>query len=100
MPAPYTANARQVLSPGKILVIGLTTAVDEDPDQARAAARRFVSQTVDWPGSPYALNLTRLGYTAEKISAASDEVVDAIIAWGNPERIAVRSAAVLPLAPG
>ena len=70
-----------------------------------------MSRTVDWPGSPYALNLTRLGYAAEKISAASHEVVYAIIAWGNPERIAiiawgnperiaVRSAAVLPLAPG
>jgi hypothetical protein len=58
-----------------------------------------VSQTVARPGSPYALNLTRLGY-AEETSAASEEVVDAIIVWGDPERIAVRSAAVLPLAPG
>ena len=73
------------------------------------AARRIQAPVPLWcavirldarPGSPYALNLTRLGYAAEKISAASDEVVDAIIAWGNPERIAVRSSAVLPLAPG
>ncbi len=64
--AAVTANARQALGPGKILVIGLTAAVDEDPDQARAAARRFVSQTVARPGSPYALNLTRLGYAEER----------------------------------
>jgi probable F420-dependent oxidoreductase len=87
VPPEYTANARQVLGPDKILVVGLTAAVDEDPDRARAAARQFVSQTVARPGSPYALNLTRLGYPAEEISAASDEVVDAIVAWGNPERI-------------
>jgi hypothetical protein len=47
-----------------------------------------VSETVARPGSPYAVNLTRLGYAAEEISAPSDEVVDAITAWGNPERIA------------
>jgi alkanesulfonate monooxygenase SsuD/methylene tetrahydromethanopterin reductase-like flavin-dependent oxidoreductase (luciferase family) len=62
--------------------------VDENEDQARAAARGFVSETVARPGSPYAVNLTRLGYAAEEISAASDDVVGAITAWGNPERIA------------
>jgi probable F420-dependent oxidoreductase len=87
VPPRYTANARQVLGPDKILVIGLTAAVDEDEDRARAAARRFVSETVARPGSPYALNLTRLGYAAEDISAASDEVVDAIAAWGSPEQV-------------
>jgi alkanesulfonate monooxygenase SsuD/methylene tetrahydromethanopterin reductase-like flavin-dependent oxidoreductase (luciferase family) len=64
--------------------------VDENEDQARAAARGFVSETVARPGSPYAVNLTRLGYAADEITAASDDVVDAITAWGNPERIATR----------
>jgi probable F420-dependent oxidoreductase len=88
VPPRSTANARQVLGPDKLLVTGLTAAVDEDPDRARAAARRFVSEVVARPGSPYALNLTRLGYAAEDVSAASDEVVDAVAAWGSPERIA------------
>jgi probable F420-dependent oxidoreductase len=83
VPPQYTADARQVLGPDKILVVGLTVAVDEDPDGARAAAGRFVSEVVGRPGSPYAPNLTRLGYAAENISAASDEVVDAIIPWGT-----------------
>ena len=86
VPPEHTANARQVLGPDKILVVGLTTAVDADPDRARAAARRFVTETVR-PGSPYAANLTRLGYAEDDIGAASDEVVDAIVAWGSPERI-------------
>jgi probable F420-dependent oxidoreductase len=88
VPHEFTASARQVLGPDKILVVGLTAAVDEDPGRARAAARRFVSETVARPGSPYAVNLTRLGYAAEEISAGSDEVVDAIVAWGSPERVA------------
>ncbi len=87
VPPEYTANARRVLGPDKILVVGLSAAVDDDPARARADARRFVSEVLARPGSPYALNLTRLGYTAEEIGAASDRVVDAVIAWGNPEQI-------------
>lgn len=88
VPPQYTAGARQILGPDKILVIGLTVAVDDDPARAQAAARQFVSQIVGRPGSPYAAKLTRLGYAAEDISAAADEVVDAIVAWGDPERVA------------
>ncbi len=87
VPPRYTANARQVLGPDKILVVGLTVAVDEDADRTRAAAGRFVSEVVGRPGSPYALDLTRLGYTAGDISAATDELVDAIVPWGNPEQV-------------
>lgn len=88
VPPEYTAKARQILGTDKIFVVGLTTAVDTDPDRARGAARWFVSEVVARPGSPYAANLTRLGYAAEAISAAADEVVDAIIAWGTPKQVA------------
>ena len=88
VPPEFTAAARQVLGPDKILVVGLGAAFHDDPGQARAEARRFVSEVVARPGSPYALNLTRLGYPADEISAASDRVVDAIIAWGDPGQVA------------
>lgn len=88
VPPRYTADARQVLGPDKILVIGLTAVVDDDADRARATARQFVSETAGSPGSPYGRNLTRLGYSAADVSAASDEVVDAVTAWGSPDRIA------------
>jgi hypothetical protein len=45
-----------------------------------------VSETVR-PGSPYAAGLSRLGYADEDIGAASDKVVDAIVAWGGPEQV-------------
>ena len=35
VPPQYTAGARQILGPDKILVIGLTVAVDDDPARAR-----------------------------------------------------------------
>ena len=88
VPPEYTAHAREVLGPDKILVIGLAAAVHEDSERARAEARHYVSEVVARPGSPYALNLTRLGYSAEEISAASDRVVDAIVAWGDPAQVA------------
>jgi probable F420-dependent oxidoreductase len=84
VPPEFTADARQILGPDKILVVGLTAAFHEDPDQAHAEARRFVSEVVARPGSPYALNLTRLGYPADEISAASDRVVDAITLGATP----------------
>jgi probable F420-dependent oxidoreductase len=86
VPPEHTANARKVLGPDKLLVVGLTAALDDDQDRARATARRFVSETMP-PGSPYAANLTRLGYAEEDIRAVSDAVVDAIVAWGSPERV-------------
>ncbi len=61
-------------------------AVCDDPERARAAGR-FVSEVVGRRGSPYALNLTRLGYAAQDIGAACGEVVDAIIPRGNPEQV-------------
>lgn len=83
-----TAKARQALGPDKILVVGVTAAVHADPSKARAAARRHVSEVLGNPGLPYAEHLVRLGYAAEDISAASDEVVDALVAWGDPGKVA------------
>jgi probable F420-dependent oxidoreductase len=51
VPPQYTANARQVLGPDKILVVGLTAAVDKDQDRARAAAHRPARVRAQPPGS-------------------------------------------------
>lgn len=87
VPASYTMQARRVLGPDKILVVGVTVAVDEDPQRAPAAARQFVSEVVGRPGSPYAANLIRLGCTLADIGAASDALVGALIPWGAPEQV-------------
>jgi len=89
--AEYTAHAREVLGPDKLLVIGLTAALDDDRDQAKAAAGHFMSTVVGQPGSPYAANLARLGFSAEEVNAAPDRVVDAVLGYGGPAAIAAKA---------
>jgi hypothetical protein len=79
-----------VLGPDKLLIIGLTCAMDDDPAAARAATRQFLSTTIGRPGSPYAANPTRLGYSSEEFSEGSDRVVDAVLGHGGPNAIAAK----------
>ena len=43
VPPEFTAQARQVLGPDKLLVVGLAVAADADPERAKATARRTVA---------------------------------------------------------
>jgi probable F420-dependent oxidoreductase len=90
VPPEFTAHARAVLGPHKLLIIGLTCAMDDDPAAAAALTRQFVSTTIGRPGSPCAANLTRLGYSSEKLSEGSDRVVDAVLGHGGPDAIAAK----------
>lgn len=76
IPVEYTRTARSILGQDKLLVVGLAVVVDDDPARARATAEAFTEGTVGRPGSPYAENLARLGYTG-------DDLVDAAVAYGT-----------------
>ncbi|MCZ0997295.1 LLM class flavin-dependent oxidoreductase [Streptomyces mirabilis] len=84
----FTAQARQVLGPDKLLVVGLSVVPDSDRDRARAIARERVSAGLGQPS--YAAGLTRLGYSDQDIAEVSDRLVDAIIAHGDPAAIAAK----------
>lgn len=84
----HTARARALLG-GKLLAPEVTVVVDEDPLRARATAREFVGQHFQFPN--YTRNLRRLGYTdADFAGGGSDRLIDDVVAWGAPERIAAR----------
>jgi probable F420-dependent oxidoreductase len=88
VPPEFTAQARQVLGPDKLLVVGLAVAPDSDRDQAKAMARQTVS---GWLGRrSYAATMARLGYSARDIAEVSDRLVNAVVAHGNPAGIAVK----------
>ncbi|HEX3790356.1 MAG TPA: TIGR03620 family F420-dependent LLM class oxidoreductase [Pseudonocardiaceae bacterium] len=85
-PPEFTTVARQALGPDKLLVVGLSVALDTDPEQARAAARETVSNYLGQPS--YAAALARLGYPEQEITAVSDRLVDTIVAHGDAAAIA------------
>jgi probable F420-dependent oxidoreductase len=88
LPAMFTARAREVLGPDKLLVVGLSVIPDVDADRAKAAARESVSGRLT--AQPYAARMAELGYSAREIAEVSDRLVDAIVAHGDSAAVAVK----------
>jgi probable F420-dependent oxidoreductase len=88
LPPEFTAQARRLLGPDKLLVVGLSVAPDADRVRAKAAARKTVS---GWLGRrSYAATMAGLGYSARDIAEVSDRLVNAVVAHGNPAGIGVK----------
>lgn len=85
LPPKFTAHARQVLGPDKLLVVGLSLVVDRDLDRARAVARERAAASLGRPS--YAATMVRVGYPDREIAEVSDHLVDAIVAHGDPAAI-------------
>jgi probable F420-dependent oxidoreductase len=90
-PPAFTAQARQILGPDKLLVTGLAAAVDADPEQAKQTARRMVAGRLGQPGT-YAATMGRLGYSQQEITEVSDRLVGDIVAHGDAAAIAAKVA--------
>jgi probable F420-dependent oxidoreductase len=93
LPPRFTAHARQMLGPDKLLVVGMSLIVDPDLDRARELARQGVSASLGRPS--YAANMARSGYSDQEIAEVSDELVAAIVAHGDPAAIAATISAHL-----
>jgi probable F420-dependent oxidoreductase len=85
----YTAQARSLLGQDAALIVGQFVVVDADAERARALARDLLGPMTR-AGSGYAANLRRLGFPPEEIAQLSDRVVDALVAWGDPDVVAAR----------
>ncbi|HZC10874.1 MAG TPA: TIGR03620 family F420-dependent LLM class oxidoreductase [Mycobacterium sp.] len=88
LPAKFTAQAREVLGPDKLLVVGLSVIADTDPDRAKAAARESVSGRLGAPS--YSARMAELGYTAREIAEVDNRLVDALVAHGDAAAIAAK----------
>lgn len=85
----HTARARAILGPDPVLAPEQTVVLDTDPDRARRTARRFMSLYLALPN--YTNNLLDLGWDDKDLAnGGSDALVDAIVAWGDPETIIER----------
>ena len=89
VPPEFTAQARQLLGPDKLLVVGLAVVADADPDRAKATARQRVAGRLGLPGT-YAATMARLGYTEREITEVSDRLVDGIVGHGDAAAIAAK----------
>ncbi|MEM9655419.1 MAG: LLM class F420-dependent oxidoreductase [Actinomycetota bacterium] len=81
VPVEHTAIAREAIGPDKLLAVEQMVVLEEDPSTAREIARQHMGIYLDLPN--YANNLKRLGFDEQDIAGASDNVVDAIVAWGS-----------------
>lgn len=86
VPVDHTAQARDRLGPGKLLVPELVAILETDPDRARELARRHTSTYLRLPN--YVNNLRRFGFAYDELTGGgSDRLVDAIAAWGDEESV-------------
>lgn len=85
----HTAIAREVLGDHALLVPEQGVVLEDDPERARTIARAHLAGYAILPN--YSNNWKRLGFTDEDLAdGCSDRLVDALVAWGDPERIRTR----------
>ena len=85
----HTARARSVLGPGPVLAPEQGIVLETDPVQARAIAREHLGRYLQLPN--YTRSWREDGFGDDDLAdGGSDRLVDALIAWGDPEAIAER----------
>ncbi|MGW6281518.1 TIGR03620 family F420-dependent LLM class oxidoreductase [Kribbella sp. NPDC055071] len=83
--ATYTAEARGILGPDKLLAISHLVVLESDADKARSIARDTIGFFPQIPG--YAASLKRQRYSEKDQAELPDHMVDALAAWGTPADI-------------
>lgn len=88
VPPEHTVIARKAIGADKLLAVEQMVVLETDPAAAREIARRHMGIYLGLPN--YANNLIRMGYSEADITGATDNVVDAIVAWGTLDDVLAR----------
>jgi probable F420-dependent oxidoreductase len=89
VPPEHTARAREVLGTQPWLAPEQAFVLETDADRARAIARSHMAPYLKLPN--YVNSVRALGFGDDDVTGPfSDRLVDAIVAWGDPEVIAAR----------
>jgi probable F420-dependent oxidoreductase len=89
VPVEHTARARARLGPDPLLAPEATVVLDDDPVEARRRARAFLATYLSLPN--YTNNLRSMGFgDPDLVDGGSDRLVDAVVAWGDVDAIAMR----------
>ncbi|MCW2524970.1 MAG: hypothetical protein JWO63_3305 [Frankiales bacterium] len=81
----HTRQARQAVGPDVLVLPEQTVILCSDAAQAREIGTEWLKHYLALPN--YANSLLRLGFTPDDLSAVSDHLFDALIAWGDEETI-------------
>jgi probable F420-dependent oxidoreductase len=82
----HTAQAREILGPGKILAPEVWVLLETDPVTARRAARDALSHYLQLENYVNAWRLQGFA-DADMAGGGSDRFIDAIVAWGDEDAI-------------
>ena len=94
VPVEHTAEAREVLGPEPLLCPEQMYVLADDAATGREIARRTLAVYLGQPN--YVRNLLRQGFTDEDVAGGgSDRLVDALVAWGDVDRVVERVSAHL-----
>lgn len=89
IPVEHTTEARRVMGAGPLLAPEQAVVLESDPSTARQIARAHMATYLQLPN--YTNNLRRLGYGEEDLAdGGSNQLVDAIVAWGGIEAAKAR----------
>ena len=82
----HTARAREILGPGKLLLVEQKCVLESDPAKARAIGRRAIGHSINLPN--YRNSFLRMGFSAGDLeNGGSDRLIDGLIAWGDEAAI-------------
>ena len=85
----HTAKARELVGGSVFLAPEHKVVLTTDRNEARAVGRRFVDRYLGL--SNYVNNWLRLGFTEDDVrKPGSDRLIDAVVAYGTPEAVALR----------
>ena len=89
VPVEHTRRAREKLGPGALLAVEAGVVLEHDPARARSIARTHLETYLRFPN--YVNNWLRNGFSESDLErGCSDRLVDALVAWGDPDTIARR----------
>jgi probable F420-dependent oxidoreductase len=86
----HTAVARAALGQGPLLLPEQTVILTDSADEARSIGTDWLRAYLALPN--YANNLLRSGFSEDDLTQVSDQLFDAIIAWGDEDAILRRVA--------
>jgi probable F420-dependent oxidoreductase len=82
----HTAQAREILGPDRYLCPEQAVVLETDPGKAREIGRAFLALYLTLPN--YTNNFLRLGFDeSDFTNGGSNRLIDAIVAWGDPDAI-------------